>query len=1062
MNHSEIASSIDRLFDAGFALDSYVEFLNRQLDVDVSGQAELVATELAASEVRDLHVKRAIYLGQYVEPGSDLFNLDPRSRVGFYDIELAPGSRMESHHIGHKQLIRKLLERSLFSSAGVPFGQAIVTLHSPGITKWVISYVELPSSPSSTSNQFFRRHYFYAGDSAYTHTLKRQAVDALTGSGDGLPFVKNLGAWFDVSSVGEAFFDQYKQLYYDVCDALRDIHLEHRRVTTEFNRRGITDDGFSKRLLGQIVFLYFLEKKGWFGVRRNGKWGSGSHDYLREIFQKCDEEGRNFHEDYLEPLFFDALAVDRRSDNDYYETLDSRVPFLNGGLFEPLNGYDWQKVALPLPNSLFSNNEQADDGARGTGILDVFDRYNFTVCESDPTEQEVAIDPEMLGKVFERLLPVKDRKSKGAHYTPRETVEYMVRESLAHYLTLNMPGTVTLDGARTFLEKARAEDDLDQPETAAIVKHAELVDRLLAGIRVCDPAAGSGAFPVGMMREIVSARLALNCYVYEKEDRSPYGLKREVIEHCLYGVDSNAGAVQIADLRLWLSLVVDEDDVDTIQPLPNLDYKIVLADSLTGPVTRTDESTTTSLLLKQLQSRMETLTTTTDPEAKERLRTEIEAVVRYVRGPSGAFDFGLEFSDIFQKKGGFDVVVGNPPYVRADSPEPGYDEYRKGLEASGFYKYLYEKWDLFVPFFERGLDLLNHNGNLCFIVSDAICTSKYASRLLAGFQSTWNTNSIDFFEDIQMFDANVTPVIIDISPRSTSDTVRKTIRKGDFETISEETTTSLEEFKALGARAFRKKLDKISIGCPTYRIGDLCYISVGMVLNADEKKAKGAFKVEDLVAERQDSIHTKRYVEGKDIAAYVCERVRWLEWGTKRCPGLVRRPTFEELYAVPKLMVGSITAGIYDDTGLVNNHSIIDIVRFADLKLVSSNSISMSVTKQCSLTRRAMERLSSGYDPKFLLAIVNSSFANRFLNERRRSRLQNNFYPDDYRELPIPIVGADAQAQIVKIVDQIVSLTGKAGYQKDTAAQAEVKRLRGLVDASVNVLYGRLETVADV
>lgn len=1054
MNRSQIASSIDRLFDAGFSLNAYVEFLNRGLDVDVSDPVDMIANGLPVSEVRNLHVESAMYLGQYVEPSTDLFNVDPRSRVGFYDIELAPGSRMESHHIGHKQLIRKLLERSLFSTSALPFGQAIVTLHSPGIRKWVISYVELPNSLASNGNQFFRRHYFYAGDRAYTHTLKRQAVDALIGSGDSLPYVKDLSAWFDVSSVGEAFFDQYKQLYCDVCDALEDIRSGDRRVAAEFNRRGITDDDFSKRLLGQIVFLYFLEKKGWFGVQRNGKWGSGSHEYLRGIFQKCDEEGRNFHEDYLEPLFFDALAIDRRSETDYYEMLDSRVPFLNGGLFEPLDGYDWRKVALPLPNSLFSNGEQADDGAQGTGILDVFDRYNFTVCESDPTEQEVAIDPEMLGKVFERLLSVKDRKSKGAHYTRRETVEYMCRESLAHYLALHMQGSATLEDTRSFLTLAYMGDDHDTLKDNAVAEHAKLADRLLSEIRICDPAAGSGAFPVGAMRQIVAARLALNNYLGGKGARNPYDLKRHVIEHCLYGVDSNTGAVQIADLRLWLSLVVDEDDVDSIQPLPNLDYKIVCADSLTGPVTHIGEGDMSWLYLQRWQALKDQLTTTTDPDEKEWLRAEIEKMRKSIKGSSGVLDFGLEFSGVFQEKGGFDVVIGNPPFVRADSPEPGYEDYRKHLVASGLYKYLYEKWDLFIAFFERGMQLLNSRGNLCFIASDAICTSKYASRLLDGLQTDMNTNSIDFFEDVEMWDASVTTVIINVGKVSTSGVVRKTIRSGEFDTIGDEIELNIEDFKLLGARGFRKRLKAIHISCPTCRLGELCYISVGMVLNADEKRAKGAFKVEDLVAEKKDPIHTKRYVEGKDIAAYVCERVRWLEWGTNRCPGLVRRPTFEQLYSSPKLLVGRITAGIYDDTGLVNHDGVMDFVRFVDLKAISNNSIALSVTKHCNLTRQAMERLSTGYDLKFLLAIVNSTFANRFLNEHRRHRMENYFYPDDYRELPIPVVGPKIQRPIVDLVNQIMSLTGRPGYLRDSTAQTEVKRLRGLVDASVDALYG--------
>ena len=126
------------------------------------------------------------------------------------------------------------------------------------------------------------------------------------------------------------------------------------------------------------------------------------------------------------------MAGERTSDLDAY--LNCKIPFLNGGLFDPIGNYDWVHTDILLPNDLFSNKKQTPQGDIGTGIFDVFDRYNFTVKEDEPLEKEVAVDPEMLGKVFENLLEVKDRKSKGAFYTPREIVHYMCQESLVYYL----------------------------------------------------------------------------------------------------------------------------------------------------------------------------------------------------------------------------------------------------------------------------------------------------------------------------------------------------------------------------------------------------------------------------------------------------------------------------------------------------------------------------------------------------------------------------------------------------------------------------------------------------
>jgi hypothetical protein len=205
-----------------------------------------------------------------------------------------------------------------------------------------------------------------------------------------------------------------------------------RRVA-EFADKKVSTADFAKKLMGQIVFLYFLQKKGWLGVPKGGDWGDGPHNFLRQLFNGKFGDYKNFFNDILEPLFYDTLATDRGHDA-WCKIFNCRIPFLNGGLFEPLRDYDWQKTDIIIPNSLFSNTKTTKAGDTGTGILDVFDRYNFTVNEAEPLEKEVAIDPEMLGKVFENLLEVKERKSKGSFYTPREIVHYMCQESLINYL----------------------------------------------------------------------------------------------------------------------------------------------------------------------------------------------------------------------------------------------------------------------------------------------------------------------------------------------------------------------------------------------------------------------------------------------------------------------------------------------------------------------------------------------------------------------------------------------------------------------------------------------------
>ena len=252
-------------------------------------------------------------------------------------------------------------------------------------------------------------------------------------------------------------------------------------------------------------------------------------------------------------------------------------------MFDPIKDYNWVKTDILLPDSLFSNKKRTPEGDIGNGILDIFDRYNFTVKEDEPLEKEVAVDPEMLGKVFENLLEEIKRKKQGVYYTRREIVHYMCQESLINYLATELKNKVS----KKDIEKlVRHGESTIEKETYSfklsenIRNHAEIIDQKLKDIRVCDPAVGSGAFIVGMMTEIVRSRNALTRHISNKKERTSYNFKHHAIEHCLYGVDIDPGAIEIEKLRLWLSLVVDEEERKTIQPLPNLDYKIVSGNSL--------------------------------------------------------------------------------------------------------------------------------------------------------------------------------------------------------------------------------------------------------------------------------------------------------------------------------------------------------------------------------------------------------------------------------------------------------------------------------------------------
>jgi len=499
--------------------------------------------------------------------------------------------------------LRNFVADYLTTGHGQDKSAVLAAFVSPDETDWRFSFVKLEyESAADASGKVkvaetltpARRYSFLVGAHEHSHTAQKQFLPLLERD-DASPSLDEIEKAFDIEKVTKEFFRQYKNLFENVGDALKRLLKTNTAVYEDFGKKGIDTDDFAKKLLGQIVFLYFLQKKGWFGVERGAEWGTGNKQFLRYLFDnraklraRQDRSAYrpvNFFNDVLEHLFYDALARER--DDDYYARFDCRIPFLNGGLFEPLFGYDWVNTEILLPDALFSNNERTKEGDLGTGILDVFDRYNFTVNEAEPLEKEVAVDPEMLGKVFENLLPENLRYKGGTYYTPRPIVGYMCRQSLINYLSIELP-EVPRDDIERFIrigyvqadfEAGRVHKYKDKFLDESISRNAQKIDKLLENITVCDLAIGSGAFPVGMMQEIVRAREALSA-VEGMLKRSTYELKRHAIQNSLYGVDIDPGAVEIAKLRLWLSLVVDEDDRNTIQALPNLDYKIMQGNSL--------------------------------------------------------------------------------------------------------------------------------------------------------------------------------------------------------------------------------------------------------------------------------------------------------------------------------------------------------------------------------------------------------------------------------------------------------------------------------------------------
>jgi hypothetical protein len=612
MNPQQARARVAETFARPFNRAKFLEFSRNLLNKF----DESKAAQWNAAYIKDAfkpHVARFERLGTYTSPADESLDV--------LVVHLTSDSKLERARTAIRNFVADHLKTRNEKDA------ALVAFVSPTENHWRFSYVKMDYAAVETDSGKVgvemrltpaRRFSYIVGEGESCHTAQSRFLDLLKDT-DNFPTLSQIEDAFSVEAVTKEFFNQYAGLFADIDTALQKLAAKSPVISKEFKTKNVSTVDFAKKLLGQIVFLYFLQKKGWLGVAKGQEWGTGSHDFLRRL-ARCDYgHYENFFDDVLEPLFYNTLATDRGHEA-WCEMFKCRIPFLNGGLFEPLGDYDWRKVEIMLPNKMFTNTERNEAGDIGTGVLDVFDRYNFTVNEAEPLEKEVAIDPEMLGKVFENLIEENRRKGLGSFYTPREVVHYMCQESLINYLdtTINSRGKTSAlehlkqlergdeEGEQTSLSARRNElvprsdletfvrlgDQISHYEAVetryaikmpkSIEQNARLIDERLTDITVCDPAVGSGAFPVGMMMEIVRARSALTPYFNDVHDRTPYRFKRHAIQNCLYGVDIDPGAVEIAKLRLWLSLVVDEENVKQIKPLPNLDFKMVTGNSLVG------------------------------------------------------------------------------------------------------------------------------------------------------------------------------------------------------------------------------------------------------------------------------------------------------------------------------------------------------------------------------------------------------------------------------------------------------------------------------------------------
>lgn len=806
-----------------------------------------------------------------------------------------------------------------------------------------------------------RRYSFLVGEDEKCHTAKRQLLPLLQNVYNN-PLVEDLEKAFSIEVVTDEFFEQYKGLFLE----LSEVFGNNTALREVLEASGLDIPRFTKKLLGQIVFLYFLQKKGWLGVPAQGNWGSGEKNFLQRLYEKAEDEGKNFFRDYLQYLFYEALAKQHGEDN-YYKRFDCRIPFLNGGLFEA--DYDWRNAEIILPNSLFRNQEKVKKtGDIGTGVLDVFDRYNFTIREDEPLEKEVAVDPEMLGKVFENMLEITERKSKGAFYTPREIVHYMCQESLIHYLdnavnaNSDIPlipkeeieefvhkGILTIENDTHVLEKEKETDTYKYRLSANIRKNADLLDRLITNIKICDPAIGSGAFPVGLLNELVTLQLVLKSHLSEnylqekltvigleqsEYQNSPekyvYRIKRHNIQESIYGVDIDASAIDIARLRLWLSLVVEEENFDNIEALPNLDYKIVCGNSLIGMPTDIVRDLEKE---KELEELKEQFFSEKNEKHKKVLRRIINNKIREFldtvetfAGYKIDFDFKLYFSEVWREKKGFDIVIGNPPWLALIGKQ--LQKYKKVDESKNLkiyaQLYIFNSYmpNLYEFFLQKGLYINSGGGILSFIIPDRFGTNETNKQLRKFFIE--NSKIIEI-----VYKWNFPHVIADTMTfmcqkvKLTKD-YTFTIQNNSLVNSLSPSITEIKKDDELMFRGF----DTIETKELIYRIKNRSEVMVTYA-----KSTSGFGAVAGTITKEKENDNQQPILKGASIGPYIIKEPYYFEFKPENLSGRTR--DVEKLSIPRKVLVrktGYPLIASFDDTGIYPEQSL---YFFYELKGVS-------------------------------------------------------------------------------------------------------------------------------
>ena len=1057
-------------------LDNVIFPIFGQEDFEDGFEAELLDSqperrELAqATGIHSIKQVGKIYVG--VEP------------LQIFDVTVSDRVMMERNRVNIQRLIRTVMDQ---------FSCAFMLFHYEDDTRWDWRFTYCRKSGNKEESTDSKRYTFLLGPGQSCRTATDNFM-GLYDKRDSLE-IKDIEDAFNVEALSKEFFGKYKAQYEAFVSYMikPDNGMRQNFIDTDFDHTGMTADkirdreekpirDYVKKLLGRIVFLHFLQKKGWLGVPAGKEWGEGDHNFMLHLFENASEEQKeNFLDDILEDLFAKGLDCNRSDRGDLYDTKvegfrNHRIPYLNGGLFERDN---LDEKTVCFPSNYFKD------------LLTMLSQYNFTIDENDPNDAEVGVDPEMLGRIFENLL--EDNKDKGAFYTPKEIVQYMCRESLIAYLQTDQKEE----------DKEPIRQFVTTHDVESLGELKEEIEQKLIDVKICDPAIGSGAFPMGLLRELFLCRSAIEPNIVEKAA----DIKRHIIQNNIYGVDIERGAVEIARLRFWLALIVEEKSPEV---LPNLDFKIMQGNSLLESYEGIDLSklATTSDVqiyepqrnlfgelespqmriifdqadkLKEFQANLKRYFEPITHEERTRLRNSIDDYVRHTIAytlethkqseerkieqiclsttltekqkkaiaeaeanmvhlnemienvenmelpNSQFFLWHTWFHDVFSRpsKEGFDIVIGNPPYFKY---EGSHKEEINTLKKQPFLQIAFGgKLNAYKLFLALAVKYLTRpNGIISYIFQNSFM----------GDLQAYNLRKAVICEN--------QPLIIDSFPERDSKKKRvfESVKMSVCIVVIKATNTDKpfvvnfwdDKNKSLGTQTSFTRKDIIEIDSSSCTIPRIEKEHKGLVIKL---KTFDSLPLKCYEGELNMTFHKKYFSEDK------CN------------PKILKGASIQRYYITEKMSQGEIeylneNAYLEDNSGEKTEHHKFE--RVAMQGMTGANDkirIIMSIVPVGFYLANSCNYLIPNVDlpTKYLVGLMNSKVINWFF---RRFSTNSNVNGYEVESFPIPKATKQEKETIASKVDEILKIKG-------ISVNADTKPIENEIDCIVYKLFGLSE-----